>query len=59
MCIVAIKNKINKKRACGIMKDDENTNMNNNKRHARGVCEWVDENNNINNNKRHARGVCE
>ena len=39
MCIVAIKNKINKKRACGIMKDDENTNMNNNKRHARGVCE--------------------
>ena len=39
--------------------NEENNNINNNKRHACGVCEWVNENNNINNNKRHARGVCE
>ena len=25
------------------MRDDENNNINNNKRHARGVCEWVDD----------------
>ena len=40
-------------------RNEENNNIYNNKRHACGVCEWVDENNNIINNKRHACGACE
>ena len=35
----------------GRQRNEENNNINNNKRHASGVCEWVNENNNINNNK--------
>ena len=62
-CVLEDRRMVRKKKVVcvgiGRQRNKENNNINNNKKHACGGCEWVDENNNINNNKRHVRGVCE